>query len=268
MTAADLDLLARLRLASTRGELSVEYQPQVAAADGAVRSVEALLRWTDPSLGRMSPGHFIPLAERTGLIGRITDWVLDEALDAQVRWRSLGEDLGVSVNVSAQTLNQPDLTERILAKLGERALPAQSLTVEVTETAVTHDTLQAVALLAPLREAGVRVSIDDFGAGYTSLAALPHLPLDELKVDQGFVRRCSASKADMAIVASVGELAHRLELTSVAEGVEDDATCERVIDLGYELIQGFRFARPMPEGDLLAYVAGSRRPEPDPAAMA
>jgi EAL domain-containing protein (putative c-di-GMP-specific phosphodiesterase class I) len=178
---------------------------------------------------------------------------MGEALDAQVRWRRSGLDIPVSVNLSATSLTVPDLAQWILGELRDRQLPPSSLTVEVTETAAI-DLLQAVALLRPLHDAGVRVSIDDFGTGYTSLSALPDLPLDELKVDQRFVLRSSVSAADETIVRTVKDLAHRLGLVAVAEGVEDEDLLERMVALEFDIVQGYHLARPLHEDDFVAAV--------------
>jgi EAL domain-containing protein (putative c-di-GMP-specific phosphodiesterase class I) len=258
MTAEDLNLLADLRLAIGTDELWLGYQPQVAACSGAIESVEALLRWNSPVYGSVSPSRFIVLAERTGLIDRLTGWVMGEALDAQVRWRAIGIEVPVAVNISAKTLSRPELSTWILSELDRRALPPSALTVEVTETAAT-DLLQAAHLLGPLHERGIRVSIDDFGTGYTSLAAIPYLPLDEIKVDMGFVMRSTTSAADEAIVRCVRELSHRLGLTTVAEGVENDAIRELMTEIGFDLLQGYYFAKALPEHELIAYVRRALR---------
>jgi len=181
----------------------------------------------------------------------VTAWVLREALDAQVRWRAAGIDLPVSVNVSAKDLADPDLVTLILGTLRTRGLATSCLTVEVTESAVT-DPDQALAVLGPLRAHGVRISVDDFGTGFTSLAALPGLPLDELKIDQGFVRRSVDSPADDAIVATTCDLAHRLGLVVVAEGVEDGTVAARMAAHGIDLLQGYHFSRPLDEDSLVA----------------
>ena len=254
MTAADLGLLADLRLAIDRDELSLAYQPQITTASARLASVEALLRWNSPTHGNVPPARFIPLAERTGLIARLTDWVLSEALEAQVRWRSVGLDIPVGVNLSPTTLNTPDLPERILGELARRHLPATCLTIEVTETAAI-DLLQAVSLLRPLHDAGIRISIDDFGTGYTSLTALPDLPLDELKVDQSFVMRSLTSTADDAIVRTVRELALRLGLDAVAEGVETKDMFDRMCSYGFDLLQGYFLSKPLEEADLIEYAS-------------
>jgi EAL domain-containing protein (putative c-di-GMP-specific phosphodiesterase class I) len=235
------------------GELWLAYQPQVDVKSGRIVSVEALLRWNSPVHGNVPPGRFIILAERTGLVDLLTEWVMARALDAQVRWRHEGVELPVSVNLSAKTLAWPDLSDWIMSELAVRGLPHEALSVEVTETAAA-DLLDAVQLLSPLREQGIRVSIDDFGTGYTSLAAIPYLPLDEIKVDMGFVKRSVTSPADEAIVRSVRELAHRLGLTPVAEGVEDTAIAQLMVDIGFDLLQGYHFAKPLAEGALLDMV--------------
>ncbi len=159
----------------------------------------------------------------------------------------------MSVNLSAKNLPAPELAQWILDQLEERGLPMSCLTVEVTETAVADPT-QAIAVLLPLHRRGVRISIDDFGTGYTSLAQLPSLPLDELKIDQCFVMRSTASGADEAIVHAIGDLAHRLGLEVVAEGVEDAETAALLATMGIDLLQGYHFARPMPEAALLEFV--------------
>ncbi len=250
LTAEDLSILADLRTAIDRDEFWIAYQPQVRAADRKIVAVEALLRWSSEHHGLVPPGRFIPLAERTGLVDRLTDWVIDEALDAQVRWRAAGIEVTVSVNVSPLSLRSVDFGGRVRSALDARSLPPEVLMLEVTES-MTFDIPEAVERLGPLRDIGVKISIDDFGTGYTSLAILPHLPLDELKVDQQFVRDSMTSSASEAIVVSVCELAHRLGLTAVAEGVEDAALAERMATLGFDLLQGYHFARPLAEADIV-----------------
>lgn len=254
LTIEDLEMLGNLRLAPERGELSLAYQPQVVGAVGSVRAVEALLRWESPRHGRVAPGHFIPLAERVGAVAGLTKWVVGEALDAQVRWRLAGIELPVSVNISAKCLPVAGFATWVLTELSSRGLPASCLTIEVTETAVS-DPMQAVSTLSPLHHGGVRISIDDFGTGFTSLAQLPDLPLDELKIDQRFVLRSVTSSADDAIVRTIGELAHRLGLRVVAEGVETEAIADRMIAMGIDLLQGYYFAVPMKEQALLMHLA-------------
>ena len=257
LTLEDLELLADLRTASERGELWLAYQPQQRSRDRQIVGAEALLRWSSPRRGVVSPGEFIALAERTGLVDRLTDWVLGEALDAQVRWLAAGMDLPVSVNVSPLSLRSVDFSDRVTQALEQRGVQPDRLMLEVTES-MAFDIPEAVERLAPLHERGVKISIDDFGTGYTSLSVLPHLPLDELKLDQKFVRDAMTSPASEAIARSVCELAHRLGLTAVAEGVEDELLTETMRSFGFDLLQGYHIARPMPEADLLAWMTERR----------
>jgi diguanylate cyclase len=206
----------------------------------------------------VSPGLFIPLAERTGLINRLTEWILPEALNALVRWRAQGIELSTSVNLSPVTMTRLDLAESILDELRIRSLPTSSLTLEITETAVTN-LLHAVLRLTPLRVAGVKISVDDFGSGNTSLSSLPHLPLDELKVDQQFVRRSRDSENDLAIVRTIIELAGRLGLVCVAEGVETEELYNDMVSMGFDLLQGYFVAKPLSEEELVAFVQDDSR---------
>jgi EAL domain-containing protein (putative c-di-GMP-specific phosphodiesterase class I)/GGDEF domain-containing protein len=253
LTGADLALLADLGMAEDRGELALVFQPQVAASSGKVVSVEALLRWKSHTRGDVSPGLFIPLAERTGLINRLTEWVLPEALNTQVRWRHQGLEISTSVNLSPVTMTRQDLAESVLEELRIRSLPPSCLTLEITETAVTN-LLHAVLRLTPLREKGIQISVDDFGSGNTSLSSLPHLPLDELKVDQQFVRRSRESHNDLAIVRTIIELAQRLGLVCVAEGVETEELYTDMVGLGFDLLQGYFVAKPLGEEELVQFV--------------
>jgi EAL domain-containing protein (putative c-di-GMP-specific phosphodiesterase class I)/GGDEF domain-containing protein len=253
LTGADLALLADLGMAEERGELTLVFQPQVAASSGEVVSVEALLRWKSHTRGDVSPGLFIPLAERTGLINRLTEWVLPEALNTQVRWRAQGLEISTSVNLSPVTMTRQDLAESVLDELRIRSLPPSCLTLEITETAVTN-LVHAVLRLTPLREQGIQISVDDFGSGNTSLSSLPHLPLDELKVDQQFVRRSRESHNDLAIVRTIIELAQRLNLVCVAEGVETEELYVDMVGLGFDLLQGYFVAKPLGEEELLQFV--------------
>ena len=253
LTGADLALLADLGMAEERGELTLVFQPQVAASSGEVVSVEALLRWKSHTRGDVAPGLFIPLAERTGLINRLTEWVLPEALDTQVRWRRQGLEISTSVNLSPVTMTRQDLAESVLEELRIRSLPPSCLTLEITETAVTN-LLHAVLRLTPLRDAGIQISVDDFGSGNTSLSSLPHLPLDELKVDQQFVRRSRESHNDLAIVRTIIELSQRLGLVCVAEGVETEDLYADMVRMGFDLLQGYFVAKPLGEEDLVQFV--------------
>jgi EAL domain-containing protein (putative c-di-GMP-specific phosphodiesterase class I)/GGDEF domain-containing protein len=254
LTSDDLSMLADLGMAEERGELALVFQPQVSAVTGRTVSAEALLRWKSPTRGVVPPGLFIPLAERTGLINRLTEWVLPEALNAQVRWRRQGLNISTSVNLSPITMARQDLAESVLEELRTRSLPASCLALEITETAVTN-LLHAVLRLTPLRDAGIRISVDDFGSGNTSLSSLPHLPLDELKVDQQFVRRSRESHNDQAIVQTIIDLAGRLGLVCVAEGVETEELYVDMVDMGFDLLQGYFVAKPLSEDELFHFAS-------------
>jgi EAL domain-containing protein (putative c-di-GMP-specific phosphodiesterase class I)/GGDEF domain-containing protein len=262
LTTTDLTLLSELTQAVERGELRLAYQPQVVPGTLEIAGVEALLRWDSQAEGPVNPGLFIPLAERTGLIVRLTDWVLTEALAAAGRWADAGHPLNLSVNLSAADLTRSNLAEWVLRELATHGVAPNRLTLEVTETAATVDLFQAIDGLRPVRQQGVRVSIDDFGTGYTSLSVLPQLPLDELKLDQRFVSHCVSSPADNAIVRSVCDLGHRLGLEVVAEGVEDDECAAHLAELGFDLLQGYAFAKPLSEVELLALLDSRRRSAP------
>jgi EAL domain-containing protein (putative c-di-GMP-specific phosphodiesterase class I)/GGDEF domain-containing protein len=255
LTADDLAMLADLGMAVERGELTLLFQPQIDARTRATIGAEALLRWQNPTHGDVPPARFIPLAERIGLIDRLTEWILPQALDAQVGWRRRGLTISTSVNLSPVTLTRHDLTDWIVGELRARRLPLACLTLEITETVVA-DLSQAVKRLRPLHAMGVRISVDDFGSGYTSLSALPEMPLDEIKVDKQFVRRSSESHNDLVIVRTVAELAKRLGLVAVAEGVETAELAREMAVLGYPVLQGFFAARPMPVDKLFEFARG------------
>ena len=256
-TADDLAMLADLGSAAERGELALAFQPQMDARTGAIVGAEALLRWRSPTRGDVSPALFIPLAERIGLINRLTEWVLPSALDAQALWRRRGLTISTSVNLSPVTLTRHDLADWVVGELRVRDLPPACLTLEITETAAA-DLSQAIMRLRPLQARGVRISVDDFGSGYTSLSALPTLPLDELKVDQQFVRRSAQSHNDLVIVRTVSELAKRLGLVAVAEGVETAELARDMAELGYDVLQGFYAARPMPADEFFRFALDHR----------
>jgi EAL domain-containing protein (putative c-di-GMP-specific phosphodiesterase class I) len=191
------------------------------------------------------------------MLGEMTRWVISEALDAQVRWRTAAPGLRVAVNLSGLLVGDADLLSWLRSQLEVRGLGPSCLTIEVTETADMGDTEVAARFLGALRALGVRVSIDDFGTGYTSLSALTRLPLDELKIDQAFVRRSATSAADEAVIRSVCDLGHRLGLVVVAEGIEDEPTASRLTDFGADVLQGFFFSEPLDEDALIRFVSAS-----------
>lgn len=246
-----LGLLAELRRAITNDELVLHYQPKVDALTHRVVAFEALVRWQHPTRGLLTPDEFIPIAESTGLIGPLTHWVVDRALGQLSEWSVTHPSLSMAVNISARNL-RGDLPGWVLQRLAAHGIAPERLTLEVTETSFASDPARATLLLEELAAAGVRVSLDDFGQGYTSLGSLGHLPVSELKIDRGFVLAMATSAEDRAIVSSVIELGHRLGLDVVAEGVETEAVAEDLRQLGCDTMQGFLFSRAVPAAQVLA----------------
>ena len=244
VAADDLALLGDLRSGIQAGELRLHYQATFGAADRRPH-LEALVRWQHPRLGLLAPGRFLPLTEATHLIHELTAWTLDEALGQMGRWRDDGHDVDVAVNLSPRVLVRDDLVAFVEAALvRHRVMPAR-LTLEVTESALMAQPDVASRRLDELRALGVRLSLDDFGTGFTSLAMLTTLHFDELKVDRVFIAGALGNPAHLAIVRSVLDLGHRLGLVVVAEGVEDWATADLLTELGYDRQQGYLHARPL-----------------------
>ncbi|WGL50698.1 bifunctional diguanylate cyclase/phosphodiesterase [Nocardioides sp. BP30] len=244
--AADMELIAELPHALSNGDLVLHYQPQIAAASGEVVAAEALVRWDHPVHGLLAPGRFLPMAEQTDLIERLTAWVLGAALADAARLASLGRPIPIAVNVSARSVVREDFAGQVMAALEAAAVPAAQLVVEVTETALLTSPERARLVLEQLDSAGVHVSIDDFGQGQTSLGYLADLPIAELKIDRGFVTGMATDRVRTAIVESVVDLGHNLGMRVVAEGVETEEDLAAVRDLGCDLAQGYHIARPMP----------------------
>ncbi len=254
-----LQLLGELRLALHRRELVLHFQPQVSLPSGRCVGFEALVRWQHPTRGMVPPDDFIALAEGTGLIEPLTRYVLALALEQCALWRAAGhDDLPVAVNVSARNLLESDLVEVVRDLLRTSGVPASCLVLEVTESAVMADPDKATEVLTRLHALGVAVALDDFGAGYTSLAQLRTLPLRELKIDRQFVTDMATRSDDEMIVRSIVELGPNLGLKLVAEGVEDAASAERLMQSGCESAQGYHFARPIPSAGLPAWLADQR----------
>jgi diguanylate cyclase (GGDEF)-like protein len=257
-----LGLLGELRRALDNRELVLHFQPKVAVPGEQVCGVEALVRWQHPERGLIPPASFIPLAERTPLIRPLTRYVIDAALEQCARWRAAGRELHVAVNVSARNLLDERFVDEVLELLARWQVPAPYLELEVTESAIMADPERAQAILARLADAGITLSIDDFGAGYTSLAHLKDLPVHQLKIDRSFVAQMTADRSNALIVRSVIELGHNLGLTTVAEGVEDRATLARLTELGCDVAQGYHLCRPLPAAQLELWFDTVRAPVP------
>ncbi|MEQ8661247.1 MAG: bifunctional diguanylate cyclase/phosphodiesterase, partial [Gammaproteobacteria bacterium] len=215
-----LAVVSDLARAMDSGELSLHYQPKVELASGAPWHAEALVRWVHPSFGFMPPDEFIGVLEESGNIGRLTRWVFTTAVRQCCAWRARGLDVALSLNLSAMDLLSEDLPEFFVGELARAGLPAEQITLEITESAVMRDPELALAVLSELRACGFRLSIDDFGTGYSSLAQLKRMPVCELKVDKSFVLDLRADGDDATIVRSTIELAHGMGLEVTAEGVE------------------------------------------------
>ncbi|MCW2984407.1 MAG: putative signaling protein, partial [Conexibacter sp.] len=253
-----LALGQQLREGLDRGELEVYYQPKVDPQLGRVLGVEALVRWQHPVHGLLMPPDFLPLAARSGLMARVTRQVLDAALGQLARWRADGLDLTVAVNLAVGDLLDPDLPGDVARMLAERDVPPTCLALEVTEDGLIADPEGAAATLDAIARLGVRVALDDYGTGWSSLAHLRRLPVAELKIDRSFVSGMVADEDDAAIVRTTLDLARSLRLRVVAEGVEDEDTWALLAELGADAIQGFVLSRPLPAAQIDAWLAARR----------
>jgi diguanylate cyclase (GGDEF)-like protein/PAS domain S-box-containing protein len=250
-----LTLERMLRLALERNEFELHYQPQVDAVDGRLVGVEALLRWNSSDRGPVSPSEFISVAEETGLIMPIGEWVMRQACrDAQEWRRSLGRDVPVSINLSARQFRSRDLLAAVQLILDETGLPSALLELEITEGLLIVDPEEAVDVLRGLRAMGTRTALDDFGTGYSSLAYLKTFPLDRLKIDQAFVRGLPEDESDKAISRAVVALGLNLNMEVLAEGVETEAQRDFLETAGCQVFQGYLHGRPMPAADLMQLI--------------
>jgi diguanylate cyclase len=243
-------LLGELRAAVAAGDLETAYQPKIDLPSGRVVGVEALLRWPHPEMGLLRPATFMSLVRQHGLMRPVTDWVLGRALDDAAAWATRGIDMPVAVNLFAPSLHDATLPDALLGELERRNLPAHVLTVEITEDIVLIDLAAVTAVLQRLRDRGIRVAIDDFGSGFSALSYLRALPIDEVKLDRHFISSVTTDRRAAAIVRSVMELARDLDLTVVAEGVEDAAQAAWLRAHGCDVGQGYHFAEPMSAADV------------------
>ncbi len=242
---AKLALLGDLRRALDRSELVLYYQPQVNISTGDIDGVEALVRWQHPDRGLVLPDEFIPLAEHTGLIGPITRQVLDTALAQARAWSDAGRPLTISVNLAARNLLDKGLPDQVAELLVAHGVAPKLLALEVTETAIMTDPVQAQQVLERLATLGIRISIDDFGVGYTSLGQLKNLPVSEIKIDKSFVMMMTQDPSNALIVRGIVDLGHNLGFTLVAEGVESEQILTALAGLGCDIAQGYHFSRPV-----------------------
>jgi diguanylate cyclase (GGDEF)-like protein len=239
-------LQEELRNAVARSEFTLLYQPQVDLRTGRVFAVEALIRWNHPTLGMVSPMKFIPLAEETGLIVPIGDWVLHEACRQNKAWQVAGVPyMNICVNVSARQFKGKNLIASVLSALNDSGLDAKFLELEMTESLVMQNVEQAVATMKELQGLGVQLSIDDFGTGYSSLSALKTFPIARLKIDRSFINELDSNENDRAVASAVISLGQKLNLRVIAEGVETDEQIAFLREHNCDEIQGFRFSRPI-----------------------
>ncbi len=252
-----LALMSDLRKAVDNEELALIYQPRVALGECGEHYVEALVRWQHPTRGLVPPSEFVPLAEQTGYIRTITQWVLGRAIAQCADWRNRGLPMNISINISSRDLVDADLPVHLAQLFEKEGCAAQWITLEVTESAIVGEPGHALKNLERLHELGCKLALDDYGTSYSTLAYLRRLPLDELKVDKSFTMGMTTDASDALIVRSTIELAHKLGLTVVAGGVEDEATLNELRALGCDAVQGFLVSRPLTADDVASWVRES-----------
>lgn len=245
--AAKLTMENQLRQAIDRNEFVLHYQPKVNLATGQITGAEALIRWNDPRSGLVPPGRFIPVLEETGLIYNVGRWALHKALEDYMRWRKAGlPAVRIAVNVSPLQLRDNAFVGEIRRVTGLSDDAAAGLELEITESLIMEDVSHSIASLHAIREMGVRIAIDDFGTGYSSLSYLAQLPVDTLKIDRSFVVAISDGPQALALVSTIINLAHSIQLKVVAEGVETDQQSRLLRLLGCDEMQGFLVSKPVP----------------------
>jgi len=260
MHAANLEY--DLRRGLTHGDLFVQYQPIFTLDGRELAGFEALARWNHPERGLISPAEFIPIAEKTGMINDLGDWVLRSACLSMADWRARlppAHDLFISVNISGRQLVQPNLAASVRAVLRETGLVPASLKLEITESAIMENADLALITLHELKKLGISLAIDDFGTGYSSLSYLQRFPVDTLKIDRSFIAALDSHDGQQ-ITQAIMALAHSLDLVVVAEGVEKDVQIAALRDMGCQCVQGFFFSRPLDVADVHALLAQSIQP--------
>jgi diguanylate cyclase (GGDEF)-like protein len=252
-----LRLMGDLRHATERNELTLAYQPLIDIRSRRVLGVEAMLRWNHPRYGDVPPDTFIPQVEQTGTIKPLTYWVIEEALRQCAQWRREGLSLVVSVNLSARVVQDAQLPAQVATLLDRYEVRAEQVEFEITETAIMSDPVRAMQVLAELDTMGVRLAIDDFGMGYTSLAQLKRLPVDQVKIDRSFVLNMLRDANDAMIVRSIVDLAHNINRVVVAEGVESKKLLDALAELKCDVAQGYFFSRPLSAADFREWLRGA-----------
>jgi diguanylate cyclase (GGDEF)-like protein len=265
---ARLTLVTELRAALRSDQIRVHYQPQLDLATGSIRAVEALARWHHPERGLLAAGEFIAAAERSGLVSQISRSVLAASARQWHDWNNQGLKLDIAVNLSAVDLLDLTLVSEIAALLADHEMPPECLVLEITERTLLQDEQQAREVLARLNSLGIRISIDDYGTGYSSLASLRHLPIQQVKIDRCFVTGIPADASNDAIVRSTIDLAHALGALVVAEGAETPSELQRLADIACDLAQGYLIGRPLPADELAQLIRQGQVVEPARAQLA
>jgi diguanylate cyclase (GGDEF)-like protein/PAS domain S-box-containing protein len=254
-----LSMVSELRSAITANELELHYQPQVNLRSGRVHGVEALLRWENPALGKVSPFEFVTLAESTDLIRPLTEWTLRQALEQSRRWSEEGLDVTVAVNLSARILQDVQFPRRLWTLIEASGVNPAALELEITESAMMSDSVRALRVIRELHALGVRIAIDDFGTGFSSLGYLRDLPVQALKLDKSFVMNAEARPDDRIIVESTVQMAHALKLEVVAEGVENEWAVNFLRQAGYDYLQGYHYSAALPAAKCFDWVLNFNR---------
>jgi diguanylate cyclase (GGDEF)-like protein len=247
-------MVTQFRQSLEDGQVSVHYQPKISLPTRQVAGVEALVRWSHPEFGKLSPDEFVPAIEAAGLIGVLTEFVLEQSLIRVRKWLDEGLRISAAVNISVRNLANEEFPAEVAAALEKHGVPPELVTFELTESGVMSDPAKALPILRELHSLGVELAVDDFGTGYSSLAYLRQLPVDQVKIDKSFVLGMGTDLGDLAVVRSIVELGHSLGLTVVAEGVEEDVARDQLEAMGCDVAQGYLISRPLPEDRLEAWL--------------
>ena len=256
ISASSLGELADLRKAILERQFSMVYQPKLDLKSNHICGAEALIRWHHPVRGFIPPDQFIPMAEESGLITSLTEWVMETAIKECARWRENGIPIGVSVNVSARDVLEVRFINALKEIAKTQLIPIESVTLEITESAVMDDPQRSYEALSEIHNAGWRLALDDYGTGYSSLAYLTRLPVNELKIDQSFIRNMQQEGSTERIIRSTITLGHELDLEVTAEGIENEEIKSRLVQMGCDTGQGYGISKPLPGDKFLEFCNG------------
>lgn len=257
-TSRAVEVEEELNKAAEDFAFELYYQPQLTLASNVLTSAEVLIRWTNPRLGYVPPNLFIPIAERMGLINQITEWIIHRALNFQSQLLAIAPEFGLSINISPLNFKDIDFPQFVEEALGLWNLTPELLTLELTEGAMLENPAEALKQLETLKRLGVKLSVDDFGTGYSSLQYLSRLPIDEVKIDQAFVRDMQTCRHNLAIVNTIVSLARNFNLKTVAEGVEDAESIDYLTKIGCNKAQGYYISRPLPQSEFMQFIVATR----------